>query len=134
MRVNPGKKGFFVHPIIYNLAKKILVLKKNKLNYSYVCQIKTFNIRSSFYINRLRDIIIYSHDGRDMLPSNPHDFINNKYTFKIGQITYNRHLPEKRTPKFAREFIIQDMKKKRGTVLKIARRKKYSYFKYGSSS
>lgn len=134
MRVRAGKKGFFVHPVIYNLAKKVLILKKNKLNFSWYCENKTFNIRSSFYIRRLRSIVIYAHNGRDLLPSNPHDFIKNKYTFKIGQITYNRHLPEKRTFRAYREVIMQDMKKKRGAVLKIARRRKYTYFKYDGTS
>lgn len=130
MRVKCGKKGFFVHPIIYNLSKKILDLKKNKLNVVYTARTNTFNIRSSFYINRLRDVIIYAHDGRDLLPSVPHDFIENKYTFRIGQITYNRHLPEKRTHRFGRDAILHDMKKKRGTVLKVARRRKYTYYKW----
>ena len=134
MRVNPGKKGFFVHPIIYKYAKKIRFLRKSDISLTYVSDIKTLNIRSSFYINRIRDVMIYAHDGRDLLPSHPHDFIKNKYTFRIGQITYNRHLPEKRSFKANRDFIINDMKKKRGLILKIARRKKYTYFKYGSSS
>ena len=132
MRVKCGKKGFFVHPVIYNLAKKILDIKKNRLKVAYAARINTFNIRSSFYINRLRDITIYAHDGRSIFPSNPHDFIGNKYSFKIGQITYNRHLPEKRTPKWGREYIIQDMKKKRGAVLKVSRRKKYTYYKWAT--
>lgn len=134
MRVKCGKKGFFVHPIIYNFAKKVDVLKQNKLNFHYVNQYRNLNIRSSFYINRLRDIIIYAHDGRDVLPSHPYDFIKNKYTFKIGQITYNRHILEKRSPKANTNYVINDMKKKRGAVLKVARRKKYTYFKYGSLS
>ena len=134
MRVKPGKKGFFVHPVIYYLAKNIHAIKKNKLKFNYVNRDKTFNIRSSFYLNRLRDVVIYAHDGRDLLPSHPYDFIKNKYSFKIGQITYNRHLPEKRTPKWGRNIIINDMKKKRGLILKVSRRKKYIYFKYGTSS
>lgn len=134
MRVNPGKKGFFVHPVIYSFAKKARFLKKSVANFKYVHDIKTFNIRSSFYINKIRDIVIYAHDGRDLLPSHPRDFVKNKYTFRIGQITYNRHLPEKRSFKWNRDYIIQDMKKKRGLILKVARRKKYTYFKYGTPS
>lgn len=134
MRVKCGKKGFFVHPVIYYFAKKANDLKEGKLNFHYINRDVNFNIRSSFYINRMRSIIVYAHNGRDVLPSHPHDFIKNKYTFKIGQITYNRHLLEKRAPKVNRDYIISDMNKKKGAVLKVARRKKYTYFKYGSSS
>ena len=126
------KKGFFCSSYYIQFSEKILDIKKNRLKVAYAARTNTFNIRSSFYINRLRDITIYAHDGRNILPSNPHDFIGNKYSFKIGQITYNRHLPEKRTPKWGREYIIQDMKKKRGAVLKISRRKKYTYYKWAT--
>jgi hypothetical protein len=134
MRVKPGKKGFFVHPIIYNFTKKVVKAGKKNPILSFVSNIPTLNIRSSFYLNKIKKVSIQVHDGRRLIASHPYDFRKTNYTFKIGQTTYNRHLPEKRSSKRNFQLVFNDIKKKKGQVLKISRRKKYVYFDYGASS
>jgi len=118
-------KGKFIQYIIYKKFKD--GVRDFKID-------KYFNIRKSFFIKKFINCSFNVHNGKYYVKNDPVHFSlalkeYKNFSFKIGQFSYNKHVHARGGPNRNLHYLLQDIKKKRGVLIKLKKKKKLVFEK-----
>jgi len=118
-------KGRFIQKIIYKKYKK--GVKDFKID-------KYYNIRKSTFIKRFSNCIFNIHNGKFYVANDPIYFSQalkeyKSFVFKLGQFSYNKHIHMKGGMHDGILFLQEDIKRKRGVLIKLRKKKKLVFVK-----
>jgi len=113
-------KGRFIQYIVYKKFKK--GVREFKID-------KYYNIRKSSFLNKFANCSFSIHNGKFYVTNDPiyfslalKDYKN--FHFKLGQFSYNKQIQTKGGQNNGIFFLLEDIKKKRGVLVKLKKKKK----------
>ena len=118
-------KGKFIQQIIFKKFKN--GVREFKID-------KYYNIRKSFFLNKFINCSFSIHNGRFYVSNDPVYFSlalkeYKNFSFKLGQFSYNKQIQTKGGQNSGIYLLLEDIKKKRGVLVKLRKKKKLIFKK-----